>query len=184
MTQSSSRRRRRAIKSVAKKAAKQVAQDKGIDISSEVSTDPSVQGIKIAALENNLEKFVKITQLNHKEILNAFSLVDAHQWVLLQIVKDIAAGTALMLSKDPPVLDVAAYYELFTARQRAEAAKASQKKAEGEDHEVFGGDLSDEDQERDASPEEGQGSGEVVIDAGDAQAPVLVRQPGGAPAGA
>lgn len=185
MTKSSSRQQKRATKSAARRASRAVI-TKGKKPPAEVSIDPAVQGVKIAALEVGFEKLVKMTQSNHREIIRAFSLSDAHQWVLMQIAKDLTAGTVMLLSKDPPVLDVAAYYDLYNAKQRADAQRAAQQPTEtkGEDHDVFGGDLNDENPKGDAVPEEGEGSGAVIDGAGDQEAPLQLRESGSAHAGA
>lgn len=174
MSQSSSRHTRRAIKAVSRKAAKNIAKGNGIDVSKEVSLDPQVQGMKIAALEQAINRLVEMQGTNHDEIRRAFTLADAHLWVLRQIVKDIVAETVMMASGPVKAVNMEAYYDLFNAfqkKQAEEAAKAEVLKKAGvqaapetqdEGHEVFGGDLSNEDPEGNEGPEAGQGAGEVA----------------------
>lgn len=154
-----------------------------------MSFDPQVQGAKIAALERAMQQLVDAQRQNQAQLLQAFHLTDAHLWVLRQLGKDIVAGTVMLLSGPTPAVNMEAYYDLFNAHQQQEFEKAAKAKAEaqgapktkGEDQMVFGGDLNDEDSERNEDPEEGQSDGEISDSNGGEEAPVSMREP--SPAG-
>jgi len=151
MTKSSQDRRvKRGVKAASKKTAAAIAKGNGVDISSEVSANPLVQGAKIAALEKALERVVQMTQANQAELVRAFQLTDAHLWVLRQLCKDIVAGTVMMSESDTPAVNMEAYYDLFNAKQRQDAENAARAKAladagvkpvDPDGPEVFGGEA-------------------------------------------
>lgn len=122
-----------------------------MDVSS-VSTDPAVQGVKIAALEHAINRIVQLTQANHGEIAKAFALTDAHLWVLRQICCDIVSGKVIMVEGTEPAVNLGAYHDLFNANQKRLAEEAEKKKAPNgagvkisspheDEPEVFGGEA-------------------------------------------
>ena len=166
MSQSNNRRRRRATRAVSKKVASRIAKDNGVDVSSEVSLDPRVQGAKIVALEQAIQQLVKIQNENQQALFRAFNLTDAHLWVLKQVCQDIVNGCVITRSEGlHDAVDMGAYYNRFNAflaMKAEEAAKEKVKREAGildpsestEGHEVFGGDLNHADPEGNEIPEE------------------------------
>lgn len=142
----------RAVAKGAKKAAaalKASAAAQGVDISQDIALSPEVQGTKIAALEHALQQLVDMHRVNHDEIRKAFQMTDAHLWVIRRMSQDIISGNVLMLTEDPPSVDMEAYYALFNANQKklqeaheaAQAAAASEEEAgeaDPDSPEVFG----------------------------------------------
>lgn len=131
----------RAVAKGAKRTAaalKASAAAQGVDISQDIALSPEVQGTKIAALEHALQQLVEMHKLNHDEIRKAFQMTDAHLWVIRRMSQDIISGNVLMLTKDPPSVDMEAYYDLFNANQKRlqeeyEAAQAAQAAASEEE---------------------------------------------------
>ena len=154
--------------------AKDLAEKNQIDISKEVSIDPTVLGIKVAALEKAVGQLVEVQRVNHRELLRAFNMVDAHIWVLNRICQDLADGSVFQRPGIAGKIDQDYYFALFNRHQEEQAAagKTNAQTAEAEDQDVFGGDLSDEDPERNEEAERGQSAGEVSDDAGDAADPM------------
>lgn len=181
MTTSSSRRKRRAIRALGKKTAGKLAKDNGVDVRAEVSQDPAVLGVKVAALERALQQLISAQKQNHLSLIQAFNLTDAHLWVLKQLCKDIVAETVMVVDGPTKTVNMEAYYDLFNAhmKQQAEAAAAAKKaaktapKQQDEDAEVFGGNVTNvEDPERNTGAEGREGVGEVGVGAGAQEAPV------------
>lgn len=145
-----------------------------------MSSDPLVLGIKVAALEKAVNQLVDAQRENHDSIRKAFQMTDAHLWVLNRICQDIVGGTVLRTETIPVRVNLSAYFDLYNEQQVKEAAaeKAGTQTAKAEDHDVFGGDLSDEDSERDQEARQGQGAGEDSDDAGDSSAPLQLREDG------
>lgn len=197
MTRSSNRRKRGAVTAATKKAAQGLAKDNGIDITKEVSLDPAMQGVRIAALEKAVQKLVQVQQINHGEIHRAFSMTDAHLWVLRRLCEDIVSDMVIKVPSNlgANAVDMGAYYDLYNTwlRQQQQAAAEAQARqqhganagSEAKDEDVFGGDLSDENPERDEAVEQGQSAGEVGSQSGDAPVAMpSVHEAGVAPAGA
>lgn len=114
MTSSISRRRRKAMQK-------------------EAPADTTIQGLKITALERAVEHLVKMSQDNHKEIIRAFAMTDAHLWVLKAICCDIVSGEVKRKDDNANEIDLASYYAQFNevANQRMQEMH----EASEEDHE-------------------------------------------------
>lgn len=165
-----------------------------MDVTRDVTLDPRVQGVKIAALEKAIHQLVEAQQSNHEQIRKAFSLTDAHLWVLRLLCQDIVSGTVLKIDGPEPAVNLEAYYNRFNEWQKqqfaaVQSAQAAQQHGAGagsmaEDYDVFGGDLKDENQERSEAVDQEQGGGEI-ISTPRAPADPLPRmsEAGGAPAG-
>ncbi len=147
-----------------------------------MSSDPVVLGVKVAALEKSVQQLVEAFQINHQEIHKAFSLTDAHLWVLRRICQDLANGSVMTVKGISGSVDLAAYYDLFNAYQQQLATTPKTKSNEELDHEVFGGDLSNAVSERNEASGQGQSAGEDSHDRRDEADPVPRVQEDGVPA--
>lgn len=82
------RQQKRAQKSVGRSAVKKAAKAAGLKVPPLREQDPAAMAVRITALEDALERLVEINKHNNDNMLRAFSMVDAHLFVLQRVVND------------------------------------------------------------------------------------------------
>ena len=66
-----------------------MAKAAGVQLPPEAMQDPAVLAVRVQAIEDALQRLVQAQAANHSNLHQAFSLTDAHLWVLKMICIDI-----------------------------------------------------------------------------------------------